>query len=92
MLRLSWVYLGKELPEKQNPAKSLGFFNKIGFRSLSETAFLEVFLLYGPAEKPSGGYLGLSGGHLEAFLRQLRALRRHLEAISSHLVAVSRPS
>ena len=73
MLGLSWVYLGKELPEKQNPAKSLGFFNKIGSRnlsetdpakslgffnkigsrSLSETAFLEVFLLYGPAEKPS---------------------------------------
>ena len=53
MLGLFWVYLGKELPEKQNPAKSLGFFNKIGSRSLSETGFLEVFLLYGPAEKPS---------------------------------------
>ena len=53
MLGLSGVFLGKELPEKQNPAKSLGLFNKIGSRSLSETAFLEVFLLYGPAEKPS---------------------------------------
>ena len=68
MLGLSWVYLGKELPGKQHPAKSLGFFSKIGPRSLSETAFLEVFLLYGLAEKPSGGYLGLSGRHPEAFL------------------------
>ena len=73
MLGLSWVYLGKELPGKQHLAKSLGFFSKLGPRSLSETGFLEVFLLYGPAEKPSGGHLGLSGGHLEAILRQLRA-------------------
>ena len=92
MLGLSWVYLGKELPEKQNPAKSLGFFSKIGSRSLSETAVLEVFLLYGPAEKPSWGYLGLSGGHLEAFLIQLRALKRRLEAISGYLVAILGPS
>ena len=40
-------------PTQPNLAKSLGFFNKIGSRSLSETGFLEVFLLYGPAEKPS---------------------------------------
>ncbi len=54
MLGLSWVYLGKEPPGKQNLAKSLGFFSKIGSpRSLSETAVLEVFLVYGPIEKPS---------------------------------------
>ena len=53
MLGLSWVYLGKELRGKQNPAQSFGVFSNIGSRSLSETAFVEVFLLYGPAEKPS---------------------------------------